>query len=239
MEYDSKGPVLKPLLLIGGQSSGMDSRKELHPFPDSKLMCEHALQTLHSAIPSASTIYISLHDERQKEDIRLRIDDPGSLFTSAAPPGHDHDHDHDHDHHEPDVPNFEVILDREGHDIGPAAGLLAAHSLFPDAKWLVLGCDYPLLPPPALQQLILEYKDPVTCFVNEEGVVEPLIGIWGPEALEMLMGRVEMERSGLSGLVKEVGGKLVKPLREEWITRANTREESEAAMEVVGLRGGK
>lgn len=98
---------------------------------------------------------------------------------------------------------------------------------------MVLGCDYPLLPPSALQQLVLEYQDPVTCFVNEEGFTESLIGIWGPEALAKLGNNVEGGRSRLNGVVKEVGGKIVRPLREGWITGTNTKEEWEKAMAVL------
>ncbi len=209
MEYDCKGPVLKPLLLIGSQPSPKGTPTELLPFPDGKLAFEHALQTLHSAVPSANTIYISLHDKSRKDAIQFRIDDPATLFSSNAPPGQDHEH------HEPEVPKLEVLLHETGHSINPGAGLLAAHALFPDTKWLVLGSEYPLLPPPALQQLILEYEDTVTCYINEKGFVEPLLGIWGPEALEVVKRGVEIGRSDLDGVVKEVGGKLVKPLREE------------------------
>jgi molybdopterin-guanine dinucleotide biosynthesis protein A len=76
-----------------------------------------------------------------------------------------------------------------------------------------------------LQQLILEYEDPVTCFVNEGGIAEPLIAIWGPEALERLKGVLERGKSGLDGVVEGMGGKLVKPLREEWIQWSNTEEQ--------------
>ncbi|KAF8857912.1 hypothetical protein BDZ45DRAFT_743918 [Acephala macrosclerotiorum] len=110
-----------------------------------------------------------------------------------------------------------------------------AHTLDPESKWLVLGFDYPLLPASALQQLILEYEDPVTCFVNREEFAEPLIGIWSPNALRKLGENVEVGRSGLGTVVKEVGGKMVRPLREGWIKGTNTREEWEEVLEI--LRG--
>ena len=149
MEFDSKGPVLKLLLLIGGLSSRMGTRKELLAFPDGRLAFEHALSTLHSAVPSASTIFISIRDKTQREGIDFCLRDPTPLFVSSVPTSHD-------DHHAVKAPALEIILDDEaGPDIGPAAGLLAAHALHPEMTWLVLGCDYPLLPASALQQLIL------------------------------------------------------------------------------------
>ena len=74
MDFEGGGPVLKPILLIGGQSTLMGIPKHLLPFPDSRLAFEHALETLHSAIPSASTIYISIHDESQKQGVQFRLE---------------------------------------------------------------------------------------------------------------------------------------------------------------------
>jgi molybdopterin-guanine dinucleotide biosynthesis protein A len=81
------------------------------------------------------------------------------------------------------------------------------------------------LPPAALQQLILEDQPPVTCFVNESRVEEPLIGIWDELALEKLKRSVGEGRSSLREVVRELKGRLVKPLREVWITNINIREE--------------
>lgn len=226
MEFDSNGPVLKPLLLIGGQSSRMGTRKELLSFPNGRLAFENALVTLHSAVPSASTIFISIHDETQRADIEFRLQDPTPLFVSRVP-------SHDDDDHPIRIPTLEIIMDQAGPDIGPGAGLLAAHSLHPDTMWLVLGCGYPLLPASALQQLILEYRDPVTCFVNEKGFAVPLLGIWSPGALRKLKQNVNAGRSDLNIIVKSVEGKLVQPLREEWIRGVNTENEWEEIMKLL------
>jgi molybdopterin-guanine dinucleotide biosynthesis protein A len=63
-------------------------------------------------------------------------------------------------------------------DIGPAAGLLAAHAHDADTHWLVLTCDYPFVTVEALRQLCEEFEEPVTCFVNRNGFVEPLVAAW-------------------------------------------------------------
>lgn len=191
---------------------------------------EHALETLHSAVPSASTIYISLHDEIQLENIETTLKEIAERTAAEAEPT-------EHDHHHHAFPELKPIFDQQGEDIGPAGGLLAAHSINLEAKWLVLACDYPLLPPSGLQQLILEYQAPVTCFKNESGSADPLIAIWGPEALEGLKERVHNETSDLDGIVEAMKGKSVNPLREQWITRAQTREEWDAAMGVLAWRG--
>jgi hypothetical protein len=162
----------------------MGSRKELFPFPDGLLAFEHALITIHDAMPTADTICISLHDESQLEGIQFRLDIPTHqpVHTPVAPEASP-----DVYHHSSSFPALEPIFDPERHgDIGPAAGLLAAHAAHPAATLLVLGCDYPLLPPAALQQLILEYEPPLTCFVNADGFTEPLIAVWSLEALDAL-----------------------------------------------------
>ena len=218
MEYDSQGPILKVLLLIGGNSTATGSPKGLLRHPDGQLAFEHTLNTLHSAVPSASTIYISLQDITQLSYIEPTLKNIAVRRTTDA------EH-HEHDDHRPTFPECCPLVNRQDEDIGPAAGLLNAHNIHPESTWLVLSCDYPLLPPSSLQQLILEYQYPVTCFVNEKGIAEPLIGIWGAEALEKLKENGRNGRNDLYAVVEEMKGKLVKPLREEWITPTNTREE--------------
>jgi molybdopterin-guanine dinucleotide biosynthesis protein A len=231
--------TITPLLCVGGQSSRMGFPKHLLPFPDGLLAFEHALLTIHNAIPNADIIYMSLHDESQLEGIRFRLNASPSPSASSPPMPSGEDTPQDH-HHPSPFPALELIFDNieKYGDIGPAAALLSAHVIYPTATLLVLGCDYPLLPAAALQQLILEYEPPLTCFVNEKGFTEPLVAIWGPEALETLNREVGKGTTGLSRVAREVKGKLVRPLREGWIAGCNTREEWEEAMLVVRQRDG-
>ncbi|KAK0102091.1 hypothetical protein ONS96_006054 [Cadophora gregata f. sp. sojae] len=216
MEYDANGPVLNLLLMLGEQLSLAGVDAAFLPFPDGLLAFEHALQTLHSAVPSADTIYISLKDEGQKSKLQLRLDNPSPLF-----PSQDHSDDNHHSHHQ--TPKLEIIPEqarqaRSG-DVHLDA-LFAVHKICPDAKWLALGCDFPLLPPSALQQLVLEYRDPVTCFMKENGAAEPFLGIWASEALGHLHTHVESkpcDENVLRVVFEDLQGNLVKPLREKWI----------------------
>jgi molybdopterin-guanine dinucleotide biosynthesis protein A len=86
--------------------------------------------------------------------IQFTLEEPHSESNSA------HTYEHCHDRRR--APIRVPIFDDQQEDIGLAGGLLAAHAMLPGATFLVLGCDYPLLPPTALQQLILEYITPVT-----------------------------------------------------------------------------
>jgi molybdopterin-guanine dinucleotide biosynthesis protein A len=232
MDYEAGGPILKVMLLIGSESSCMGSPKELLRFPDGRFAIEHALETLHSAVPSASTIYLSLHDESQLEGIRAPLKD--IVARHWTPEGAEYEENDDHHRHP--FPELKPVFDQQKDDISLAAGLLTAHSIHAESQWLVLSCDYPLLPPSALQQLILEYQNPVTCFVNECGFTEPLISIWHSEALEKLKMNVKNGRLSLNDVIEEMKGTLIKPLREQWITRANTQEKWADVMAVLALR---
>ncbi|KAF4624204.1 hypothetical protein G7Y89_g13970 [Cudoniella acicularis] len=236
MEYNSSGPILKPLLLIEGNSSEIGGRsKEVLPLPDGRLAFEAALGTLHDVLPSARTIYISVRDEAQFQVLESRWKETRSKNTGNSA-GEDFGHDHDHKHvaH----PEIEPIFDHQETNTGPATGLLAAHAAFPDYTWLCLSCDYPTLPPSALQQLLLEFQPTVTCFVSQNGFAEPLVGIWDSDALRKLKENVSAGESGLDTVIKGLGGKMISPLREEWIMGTNTKEEWEQAMEILRSREG-
>jgi molybdenum cofactor guanylyltransferase len=83
-----------------------------------------------------------------------------------------------------------------------------------------------------LQQLILEYQPPVTCFINECETSEPLAGIWNPDSLDILKENVSKGGTGLNEVVAQMNGKLVRPLRGIWIKRADTKQEWEEAIQL-------
>ncbi|QNK01965.1 NTP transferase domain-containing protein [Dyella telluris] len=78
--------------------------------------------------------------------------------------------------------------------IGPAAGILSAQARHPDAAWLVLACDLPLLDSGTLRQLI-DARDPqadATVFTsNHDGLPEPLCAIWEPSSHARLLQRYQ------------------------------------------------
>ena len=121
----------------------------------------------------------------------------------------------------------------EQEDIGPASGLLAAHAYDKSCIWMVVACDYPFIEQETLDQL-LEHNSAVTCFVNDEGFTEPLLGAWRPEALEKLKDNVSHgfwgPKSTVQQLEKEGKASIVRPRRPEWVKGANTPEEWESCM---------
>lgn len=78
--------------------------------------------------------------------------------------------------------------------IGPAAGILSAQARYPEAAWLVLACDLPLLDSATLRRLI-DARDPhadATVFTsNHDGLPEPLCAIWEPSSHARLLQRYQ------------------------------------------------
>lgn len=96
-----------------------------------------------------------------------------------------------------------IVDETEG--AGPAAGLLAAHAAYPQAAWLVLACDLPLLQTSTLQALIrardgqhaaIAYRSPV------DGLPEPLCALWEPAALARLSQQAQGGRYGLRDVLR-------------------------------------
>jgi molybdopterin-guanine dinucleotide biosynthesis protein A len=179
------------------------------------------IQVIHEACPDLSTFHMSFAENSPLDDtLRARA------FRTHSPAAEI---------------RIEIIFDDQENDIGPAAGLSAAFHHNPDATWLVVACDYPLIQVDALRQLLGEYEDPVTCFRNVDGFCEPFLGIWGPEALHELEQNIKAGILSPNRVIKQLGGKTIKPTRsasggdrEWWLTNTNTQEEWEAAKRRLG-----
>lgn len=203
---------MKFLILAGGQSSRMGSPKHLLPVPSNGLpLYQQLVQIMHVAFPNTHTIYFSIADKSTLDET-LREGNLTIPYQSGSK-----------------RIQLRTIPDETTQDIGPAAGLLAAHRQDPNATWLVVACDFPLLDPAALHQLREAYKTPVTCFVNTNGFSEPLLAMWSPNALQHLQENVHDGRSGPSFTIKQLKGKLISPTEDDWILNTNTKEEWDIA----------
>ena len=117
-------------------------------------------------------------------------------------------------------------------DIGPAAGILAAHRHDPNSTWLVMACDYPLITRSELQNLFDKYDGRLICFKNAEGWAEPLIGLWSPEALERLGYNVANGMTGPKMVLEDLNSRLISPKDSRCLLNANTMQEWEAAVKL-------
>ncbi len=86
-----------------------------------------------------------------------------------------------------DLPEkYKVILDQNEYP-GPLNGILSAHKKYPEAAWLVIACDLPLLDKETLQLLVKgrdANKDATALTTKASGLPEPLAAIWEPKGLE-------------------------------------------------------
>ncbi len=122
---------------------------------------------------------------------------------------------------------------------GPYNGLLSAHKKYPDAAWLVLACDLPLMNKEALQQLILERntsKQATAFALSANPLPEPLCAIWEPHALVnsaayLDEGNGSCPRKYLINSATE----LVFPKNEAVLLNANSEQEYQEALEKLGI----
>lgn len=202
----------------------MGTPKHLLKFPNDDTntpMYVHLIRRLHVACGFTRDVFISLGGEGEAgHDLESRIKTPAAAETQS------------NEGADEELINVHIIYDCEGQNTaeGPAAGLLAAYRSDSTAHWLVLPCDFPFITSEALEMLRREYQGPVTCFENEEGFCEPLLGIWGPEALKRLEENVGKGRLGPKFTVRDLGGKMIKPENWKWLVSVNTPDEWEAAI---------
>jgi len=135
--------------------------------------------------------------------------------------------------------SMEVILD-EDRVRGPFNGLLSAHNAHPQAAWLVLACDLPLIDLPALNELI-EARKPeavATAFAKRDNPLpEPMCAIWEPHAFASALAYLE---SGTNTCPRKFlinnYTKLVFPSDENVLWNANSEEEYREALEKLSAR---
>lgn len=128
---------------------------------------------------------------------------------------------------------FETIIDNDEFR-GPYNGLLSAHKAHPEAAWLVLACDLPLMDKKALQELIAARNSDkiASAFADlDNPLPEPLCAIWEPEALEQSVAYLEAGNGSCPRkflINAEVN--LVFPKHKEVLLNANSRTEYEEAL---------
>jgi molybdopterin-guanine dinucleotide biosynthesis protein A len=91
---------------------------------------------------------------------------------------------------------FPQIVD-SGEIEGPIAGIVAAQSRYPDAAWLVLACDLPLLDPATLRHLLRARRPErqATAYrSSHDGLPEPLCAIYEPSSREAIRAHIAAGR---------------------------------------------
>ena len=120
-----------------------------------------------------------------------------------------------------------AIIDRPG-AYGPAAGLLAAWDAAPDAAWLLVAADMPLVDAPLLATLV-QARDPTataTAFRHPDGTPEPLCTIWEPRARALV--EASRPRFSLRDVLAAADSKLIDPPDPSQLRSVNTPEDDRA-----------
>jgi len=122
---------------------------------------------------------------------------------------------------------------------GPYNGLLSAHKKHPEAAWLVLACDLPLMDLDALKELISQRdnsKQATAFALKENPLPEPLCAIWEPHAFADSVTYLE---SGVGTCPRKYlinhDTKMVFPKNESVLLNANSEEEYREALEKLAL----
>jgi molybdenum cofactor guanylyltransferase len=130
---------------------------------------------------------------------------------------------------------FAQIADRDG-DVGPVAGILAAQQAHPQAAWLVLACDLPLLDEATLAQLVAA-RSPrglATAYrSNHDGLPEPLCAIYEPASHALLEAYVRSGRNCPRKFLIEVAARLIDEPNPRALDNINTPQEYGAARELL------
>ncbi|MET0280671.1 MAG: NTP transferase domain-containing protein [Steroidobacteraceae bacterium] len=134
---------------------------------------------------------------------------------------------------------FAQIIDLPGVE-GPAAGIRAAQLEHPEAAWLIVACDLPLLDAATLQHLIAR-RDPsrvATAYrSSHDGLPEPLCAIYEPAAAQLLAAFLANGRNCPRKFLIESDTQLLDQPATRALDNVNTPTELAAASAAVPSAG--
>ncbi len=112
---------------------------------------------------------------------------------------------------------------------GPLGGILAAMRWDPEAVWIVVACDMPLVRTQAVKWLVSKRRPGVLAVLPQivPGTVEPLLAVYEPQMKDLLERRAEEGRLGFQDLAESSGISCPRPpgrIRDAWMN-VNTMEE--------------
>lgn len=128
---------------------------------------------------------------------------------------------------------FRTIADRIS-QLGPLGGIASAFMTDPNAAWAVLASDVPFLDKDVLNELIQQrsvyhtgtaFKSPFDQFP------EPLIAIWEPKSLPLIMQFIALGYSCPRKVLIQSGAKVITSSTPEKLENVNTPDELEDARE--------
>ncbi|WP_202621828.1 NTP transferase domain-containing protein [Pontibacter russatus] len=120
--------------------------------------------------------------------------------------------------------------------LGPYGAILSAFREQPDAAWLVVACDLPLLDRQTLQQLTAQRNTAAIATTIEsphDGFPEPLIAIWEPKSYAVLLSFLAQGYTCPRKVLINSHIRLLKPLNPNTLLNVNTPEELEQVRQMM------
>lgn len=122
--------------------------------------------------------------------------------------------------------SYNLLIDEPDYtNIGPMATLLSAYLKYPDAAFLVVGCDYPFIDAKALKKMIDIRSDSTEaiCYFNPEtNFEEPLLAIYENSCMPKMLQNFEDGNYSLRHFLKSVSTKKILPEKIESILSVDT-----------------
>lgn len=112
--------------------------------------------------------------------------------------------------------------------LGPYGAILSAFQEDPNAAWLVVACDLPLLKTPDFKYLVSSRntkKMATACFNPETNFPDPLFTIWEPKVYQTLLSYLSIGYSCPRKVLINTDTEIVHLPRPEVLTNVNTPDE--------------
>ena len=125
-------------------------------------------------------------------------------------------------------------------DLGPFGGIVSAFRFEPNAAWLTIACDLPLLDQSTLEQLVKarDMSKLATCFYNPDTQFpEPLITIWEPRAYPVLLYFLSLGYSCPRKVLINSNIKMIDLDDVTKIRNSNTPQDRQEVMQLINNSG--
>ena len=134
--------------------------------------------------------------------------------------------------------NLNIVHDR-GESAGPLAGILSAMTKYPEAAWLVIACDLPLLDGPSLDNLLAR-RDPTKIATayrsSHDGKPEPLCAIYEAHAHLVLEDFFANDIRCPRKILMQTEPLLLDPVNPRALDNVNTPKDYEKAVHALYRR---
>ncbi|WP_255713458.1 molybdenum cofactor guanylyltransferase [Dyadobacter chenwenxiniae] len=131
-----------------------------------------------------------------------------------------------------------VIIDSpEYEDIGPMASLLSAFKIYPNADFLIAGCDYPFLTKEVFRDFLLSIPESsvAAALYNADEQYEPLLAWYAKESEPMLLNRFECGKFSLQHFLREINACKYIPGSENVMLSVDTPEAYDRVKDLLNV----